>query len=87
MKHEDMLKHLGLSKDQLRTLLRKFHDFHNSLDAEQKAVVDRSLPSLKQASDSFGPQTNESELHKLLGEHHEGKPVMCFFPLVQHRNK
>jgi hypothetical protein len=87
MNRDQLLKHLGLSAHQLDDLLKKFHDFFNSLDEQQKHVVRRSVPSLKDASDSFGTAVNEHELLELLHGEAEKKPVMCFFPMVTKRKE
>jgi hypothetical protein len=87
MRHDELLGHLGLSREQLRDLLKRFHDFFESLDERQREVVKRSLPSLKEASDSLGADIDEAGLLKLLEGEMERKPVMCFFPLVHHKSE
>lgn len=82
MTHDELLASLGLSGAQLSDTLQKFHNFFQSLDDQQKAVVQKSIPSLTEAANSFGPDVQESELRSLLEDYVDNKPLMCFFPMV-----
>lgn len=64
MTRNEMLKRMGLREDQLIHLLESFSRFYNSLDAAQKKVVNRSLPTLERAAKTFGPDVNPVEIQK-----------------------
>ena len=65
MTHEEMLKKMGLTKEEHKDLLTKFTAFHNSLNANQQKVIARSMPSAKDAAKSFGPGVTAEHLHSL----------------------
>jgi hypothetical protein len=68
MEHSEMLKKLGLTKEQFHDLVRKHAAFVNSLDDHQRAVVRSSSPSVAEAAASFGPDAKPEDLQRLLDE-------------------
>jgi hypothetical protein len=66
MSHEEMLRQLRLTEVQFRDLLQRYANFMNSLDADQKAVIKSTSPSLAQAAASFGPGASEADLLSLV---------------------
>ena len=81
MKHEDMLKQLGVSHDQLQDLFRKFEAFFNSLDAQQQQVVKKSLPTVEEAVQAFGAEATQDDLLTLFKADVQRMPLACFLPL------
>lgn len=67
MTHKEMLKRMGLTEEEFRDLLTKFRHFYDLLNANQKAVVTRSLPTLEAAARSFGPDVSVEDMQELLG--------------------
>ncbi len=76
-----MLKQLGVSQQQFKDLLQKFQNFHNSLDEQQRKVVQSSMPNLKQAAAAFGPDVKEDDLHQLFESDAQRPPLTCFLPI------
>ncbi len=66
MNHEEMLRHLSLTQQELYDLLRKFTTFFESLDPAQKAAVRRSLPSAESAAKTLGEDVSAEELQRFL---------------------
>jgi hypothetical protein len=75
MNQEEMLRELGVSRKELRDLLAKFNSFLASLDERQHAVVRRSLPTLAEATASFGPDVTEDDLRRLFEGEGDELPV------------
>ena len=69
MSHEEMLRHLGLTDQELKDLLQKFNRFYGELNKDQQATVTRSLPALDEAARTFGPDVNAPDLDTLLKTH------------------
>jgi hypothetical protein len=67
MTREEMLKKSGLTEAEFRELVAKFKGFHNSLNAAQRAAVDRWLPSAERIAASFGPALTREKLAENLG--------------------
>jgi hypothetical protein len=65
MTHDEMLKRLGLSDEELKELLQKFDKFHKSLNDRQRAVIDRSLPTTAATAKTFGATVTPAHLQKL----------------------
>ena len=78
MNREEMLKRLHLSDHELKDLLEKFMAFRNSLNHDQRETLDRSLPRLKEALESFGPGATKEELEKHLCVE-AGDVTICLF--------
>lgn len=87
MNQADMLKQLGISLEQFNDLFQKFQAFFNSLDDQQKQVLQASLPTLKEAADAFGPGVNESDLLQLFQGDAQRPPITCFLPIQQNPTK
>jgi len=80
MNREEMLKHLGVTSDELDDFMKKFLAFLATLNKRQRALVTRSLPSIEQALEVFGPKVSADDLRRLFGgdKHHE--PVIFCSP-------
>ena len=63
---------------------QKYSQFFNSLDAAQRAIITRSLPTLHQAMKTFGPDVDEEELIKLFGGG-KNDPVIAILFSIAHR--
>jgi hypothetical protein len=88
MNPDEMLKELGLSRNELNDTLAKFHSFLASLDKRQHAAVTRSLPTMAEAVAAFGPDVNADDLRKLLeGDGSLGPVTLCMFPLHQRKSR
>ena len=72
MTRSQMLKQMGLTEHQFKHLMESFSKFYNGLDAAQKAVVRRSLPSLAQAAKTFGPDVQPGEMMDLFDSDNSG---------------
>lgn len=66
MTHDDMIAKMGLSTEEHRDLMIKFAAFHNSLNANQQRVMERSMPTLEQAAQSFGPGVTTQHIQSLM---------------------
>ncbi len=66
MTHGEMLKRMGLTEDEFTQLLMKFRVFYASLSPAQKAVVNRTLPTLRRAARSLGSGVTAPDLRVLL---------------------
>lgn len=65
MDKQEMLGKLGLSEDEYKKLLTKFATFFNSLEDNQKRVINNWLPHLDEIAKSFGPDVTVEQLKKL----------------------
>ena len=68
MTHDEMLKGLNLSHEELVELLTKFRDFHSSLNPRQQQVIKSSLPSTVDAAKTFSPDVKPEDLQQLLDD-------------------
>jgi Ca2+-binding EF-hand superfamily protein len=66
MTRDEMLRKMGLTEEQFRNLRQSFGAFYAKLSPEEKKVVDRTLPSLRRAARSLGPDVTENDLRELL---------------------
>jgi len=66
MTRAEMLKSMGLTEDEFRQLLVKFGVFYASLRPNQRAVVNRALPSLRRAARSLGRDVASEDLREML---------------------
>ena len=87
MNREEMLKKLGVSSEELDDFVRKYHHFLSTLDARQRDLITRSLPTVHQAMKAFGPDVKEDELVKLFHGGKEIPIVACMFPLSSQPTK
>ncbi len=76
MNQEEMLKELGLSREEFNDLLAKFRTFMASLDERQHATVRRSLPDMAEALASFGGDATPDDLRKLFEEESGRPPIL-----------
>lgn len=79
MDSEALLQSLGLTRDELQDLLRKFGDFQRELNAAQLEVLVRSLPNVEQARKSLGPTTQDVTEFFRKESGGSGDVVMCLF--------
>ena len=68
MNRPDMLAVLGLSDSEFTDMLQKFNAFLNTLNANQRAVIQNSVPSVSQAAASFGPDVSTADVQYLVSE-------------------
>jgi len=66
MTRAELLKQLGLTDEELSTLVLKFRVFYASLTAPERAVVDRLLPRFRHAAGLFGGDVTRDELKVLI---------------------
>lgn len=66
MTRDEMLNKMGLTDAEHRDLMAKFTAFQNSLNANQKRVMSRSVVSLSQAAKSFGPNVTADDVQSNL---------------------
>ena len=67
MTRDEMLKRMKLTDEELKDLIHKCKNFHNSLNEHQRAVVTHSLPTVTAAAKTFGPDVTAEDLKKNLG--------------------
>jgi hypothetical protein len=67
MTRNEMLEQAGLTDEDLKDLVQRFHAFHRSLNERQRAAVNRSLPSTAAAAATFGPDVTAEQLGDLIG--------------------
>ena len=84
MNRDEMLVKLDVSADQLQDLLQKFRGFLATLDKHQHAIVKRSLPTMAEALQAFGPSVNEAELAELFEGDSRHQPVIICLPAQHH---
>lgn len=80
MTREEMLKRLGVTEAELRDFLHRFSQFAASLDPKQRAMLERSMPSMEEARKAFGPDVSEEDLLKLFGGGRMDTPVIVCLP-------
>lgn len=76
MSHDEMLSRMGLSSTDLPDLMSKYKSFMDGLSDAQKLVIQRSLPSVEEATASFGPDVTADDLQKFFDEHCERSGAM-----------
>lgn len=87
MTQDEMLKELDVSHDQLYQLLTKFRSFLGSLPPKERAVIERSLPTLQEAMAAFGHEVTEEQLMKLFKDDKEQGPFILCFPLLKRKSR
>lgn len=68
MTREQMLAQLGISDPDFRDFLTKLAVFRDSLNADQLAFFHRSLPTIQQVAQAFGPDCSIQDVEQLFGE-------------------
>jgi len=66
MTHDEMLKRTGLTEHEFKHMLTAFRAFYGSLNAKEKAVVNRALPTLEQALKALGGDMDVDDFQVLL---------------------
>jgi hypothetical protein len=85
MTHEEMLKRMGLTHEELKDLLLKLAQLHVSLNEHQRAVLDRSLPTASKAAKTFGADVTAADLERFLSaEVYGGFATGCVVALQGH---
>lgn len=71
MNKEQLLEALGVTADELQSFLEKLEQFVTTLDPNERAMFERSQPTLQQALGAFGPSLNPQGLTQLfeVGSH------------------
>jgi hypothetical protein len=72
MTKQEFLHELGLSREEFRDLMERFVYFLKPLNEAQRDAVRRSMPTISEASRSFGPHVDEVQLGEILVEILEG---------------
>jgi hypothetical protein len=85
MDREEMLKQMGVTNEEFKDFLRKYHHFVKTLDAAQLDLLNRSLPTMREAITAFGPDVDPVELIKLFGDDGEHPTTALMFPLGSQR--
>jgi hypothetical protein len=66
MTHKEMLKKMGLTADEHRDLMIKFAAFHNSLNPNQRKVMEQCMPTLEDAAKTFGPDVTTQQIESFM---------------------
>lgn len=82
MTRDQMLKRLGLEEAELKDLLAKYAEFHKKLSPQQRAVITRSLPSVEDATKSFGPDVTAEDLQALFDPNSTGAMFSMYVAVV-----
>ncbi len=77
MTHDEMLKQLGLSREEHKQLISRFSDFYSTLNESQKTVIRRTMPTAEQAARSFGPGTTVEHVQSLCATEAGGSVLMA----------
>lgn len=65
MNKDEMFRKLGIEEPEYKELLAKFAAFFNSLDDNQKKIINAWMPKYDQIAKAFGPDVSVDELRKL----------------------
>jgi len=68
MTRDEMLEKMDLTEDELQGLLASFRDCYAKLNDRQQAAITRSLPSMTEALQAFGPDVTQESLQQLFGD-------------------
>jgi hypothetical protein len=78
MTDEQILEHIGLTAEQLRSLFEKFNAFLDSLTPEEQRALLHSLKSEKEAAAELGPDVTSEQLETLLKKYAPPHGRVCF---------
>lgn len=79
MTREEMLSKLGIGDADFRDYLTKVAAFRSSLNANQLAFFNRTLPTVSQVAAAFGPGVTTSDIESLSAEAPPVNGIACFF--------
>jgi hypothetical protein len=85
MTRAQLLKELGLSSRELHDLMKSFGEFLAKLKPNQRAVVERSLPTLAEASALSRAEVKPDELQQLFEEDQPQGAIIMFHFLGQRK--
>jgi hypothetical protein len=77
MTDEEILEHIGLSPKDLTEFYRKFNNFLNGLNPEERRVMLGSLKSSQQAATDLGHDVKPEQLEKLLQSYAPERGAIC----------
>jgi hypothetical protein len=66
MTRDEMLKRMGLTDHEFRSLVEKFREFYGHLNPAQQAVVHHALPRFEQAIGLFGHDIKKTDVKMML---------------------
>ncbi len=70
MTQREMLKKLGVSKDELHDLLTKMSNLQKRLSPKQRRLFQESMPTLQDAAIAFGPDVDPLDVQKFFNKAH-----------------
>jgi hypothetical protein len=77
MTREQMLALLGIADADFRDFLTKLAAFRGSLNNDQLAFFHRSLPTVEQVAQAFGPDCSVSDVEQLFTEAPPMNGICC----------
>jgi hypothetical protein len=89
MTKQEFLDKLGLGSGEFRDLMQQFIRFLEPLNEAQRNAVWRSMPTIAEAANSFGPDVTQDQLGEILVEILEGIDFVvlgCHFIRVMNPN-
>lgn len=87
MSRDEMLNRLGLSDADLTDLLTQYNDFVGKLKPGQQAVIKRSLPTVQEATQSFGPDVTADDMQELFDPNGTGGMFSMYIAVVSTGHK
>jgi len=79
MTREEMLSQMGLSDQDFRDFLTKVAAFRGSLNPQQLAFYNRTMPTVAEVAQAFGPDASTQDIENLFAEAPPINGVACIF--------
>ncbi len=79
MTREEMLSEIGLSDGDFRDFLTKVAAFRSSLNPQQLAFYNRSMPTVAEVAQAFGPDVSIQDVENLFAEAPPINGIACIF--------